>query len=329
MSNRREMIAALGGAAAWPATAWAQEKRVRRVGVLASFPESDPELKSRLAAFRDALHRQGWQIGSNLQIDYRWDISTDERARAATMELMNLQPDLIFANAAVALRAAQHATHTIPIVFTMIADPVAQGFVDNLPHPGGNITGFSSFDLSVGGKWLDLLKDIVPGASRVAFIFNPQRGPYSVAISNFVKKAAEKHAMQYMATPVLDPADIEPVMKTLAGEPGGTLIVSPDQFTATHRKLIVNSANNYGLPAMYGVRDFIGDGGLASYGTDFVDQFRQAASYVDRMLRGENPASLPVQQPIKFEFVINLRTAKALGIGVPNSIQLLADEVIE
>ena len=324
--RRREFITLLGGAAAWPIAARAQEgKRVRRVGVLASFPESDPELQLRLAAFRDALHRQGWQIGSNLQIDYRWDISTDERARAGTTELMNLEPDLIFANAAVALRAAQHATHTIPIVFTMIADPVGQSFIDSLPHPGGNTTGFSSFDLSVGGKWLDLLNDIVPGA----FIFNPQRGPYSAAISTFGEKAAEKHAVQYVAKPVLDPADIEPVMRTLAREPGGAVIVSPDQFTATHRKLIVNSANNNGLPAMYGVRDFIGDGGLASYGTDFVDQFRQAASYVDRILRGENPASLPVQQPIKFEFVINLQTARALGIGVPNSIQLLADEVIE
>jgi putative tryptophan/tyrosine transport system substrate-binding protein len=328
--NRRAFITLLGGAAAWPLSARAQEgKRLQRVGVLASFPEGDPELQSRLAAFRDTLHRQGWRIGSNLQIDYRWDISTDERARAATTELINLQPNLIFANAAVALRAAQHATHTIPIVFTMIADPVGQGFIDNLPHPGGNTTGFSSFDLSVGGKWLDLLKDIAPSVTRVAFIFNPQRGPYSVAISSFVEKAAEKHAMQYVATPVLDPADIEPVMSTLAREPGGALIVSPDQFTATHRRLIVDSANNYGLPAMYGVRDFIADGGLASYGTDFVDQFRQAASYVDRILRGENPAGLPVQQPIKFEFVINLRTAKALGIGVPNSIQLLADEVIE
>jgi putative ABC transport system substrate-binding protein len=161
-------------------------------------------------------------------------------------------------------------------------------------------------------------------------MFNPQRGPYSVAISNFVEKAAEKHAVQYVPAPVLNRADIETVMTTLAREPGGALIVSPDQFTgATHRKLIVGLANRYGLPAMYGVRDFIGDGGLASYGTDFVDQFRQDASYVDRILRGENPASLSVQQPIKFEFVINLQTARVLGIGVPNSIQLLADEVVE
>jgi putative ABC transport system substrate-binding protein len=217
----------------------------------------------------------------------------------------------------------------VPIVFTTVIEPVAQGFVASLAHPGGNTTGFSYLESSVGGKWLDLLREIAPHITRVAFMFNPQRGPYSVEISHFAQEAAQKLAVQFVAAQVFQPADIEPVMTTLAREPGGGLIVSPDAFTVTHGKVIIDLAARYGLPAIYAERNFTAAGGLMSYGADYVDHFRQAATYVDRILRGEKPADLPVQQPSKFDLVINLKTAKALGLTISNSIQLLADEVIE
>jgi putative tryptophan/tyrosine transport system substrate-binding protein len=227
------------------------------------------------------------------------------------------------------LRAAQQATRTVSIVFTTIIEPVGQGFVANLAHPGGNTTGFSYLEASIGGKWLGLLKEIAPRVTRVACMFNPQRGPYSVGISHFAQEAAQALVVQYVAAPVFEPPDIERVMTTLAREPGGGLIVSPDAFTVTHRELITDFATRYGLPAIYAERIFAAGGGLASYGANYVDHFGQAASYVDRILRGEKPAELPVQQPSKFNLVINLKTAKALGITVPPTLLGRADEVIE
>ena len=330
--RRREFIAGLGTAAAatWPLAARAQQgDRMRRVGVLIQYAESDAEGQVRLAAFREGLQKLGWTVGENLKIDYRWAVSTEERARSAAAELLGLSPDVIFANTTLPLRAVQQATRTIPIVFTTIMEPIGQGFVASLAHPGGNTTGFSYLEVSVGGKWLNLLKEIAPRITRVACMFNPQRGPYSVGISLFAQEAAQRLGVQYVAAPVFELTEIEPVMTTFAREPNGGLIVSPDAFTITHREQIIALAARYRLPAIYAERNFATGGGLVSYGADYVDHFRQAASYVDRILRGASPAELPVQQPTKFYLVINLKTAKALGLEVPPRLLALADEVIE
>jgi putative ABC transport system substrate-binding protein len=228
-----------------------------------------------------------------------------------------------------ALRAAQQATRVVPIVFRDIIEPVGQGLVASLAHPGGNTTGFSYLEVSVGGKWLNLLKEIAPRISRVACMFNPQRGPYSVGISLFAQEAAQRLGVQYVAAPVLEPAQIEPAITTLAHEPNGGLIISPDAFTITHRQQIITLAARYRLPTIYSERMFAVDGGLISYGADYVYHSRQAASYVDRILRGAKPADLPVQQPSKFYLVINLKTAKTLGLEIPPNLLALADEVIE
>jgi putative tryptophan/tyrosine transport system substrate-binding protein len=329
--GRRQFISALGGATfTWPFSARAQQPdRIRRIGIMMQLAESDQAGQDRIAAFRDELQKLGWSIGKNLQIDYRWDTSNDELARAAVAELLNLAPDVIFANSSVALRAAQQATRAVPIVFTTVIDPVGQGFVASLAHPGGNTTGFSYLEPSVGGKWLDLLREIAPRVTHVACIFNPQRGPYSVAISRFAEEAAQRLSVQYIAAPLHESPEIETVMSTLAHEPGGGLIVSPDAFTVTHGHNIIDMAARYGLPSIYAERNFAAAGGLISYGADYVDHFRQAANYVDRILRGAKPTDLPVQQPSKFYLVVNLKTAKALGLTVSTSMQLLADEVIE
>ena len=317
--NRRQFITLLGGAAAtWPLAARAQQgERMRRVGLLIQFTESDPQGQARIAAFREELQKRGWRIGSNLQIDYRWAVSNDELARSAAAELLELTPDVISANSTVPLRAVQQATRTVPIVFTTIIEPIGQGFVASLAHPGGNTTGFSYLEVSIGGKWMDLLKDIAPRVIRVACMFNPQRGPYSVGISHFAQEAAQRLGLQYVAAPVFEPAQIEPAIAPLAHEPNAGLIISPDAFTVTHRQQIIALAARYQLPAIYSERNFAADGGLVSYGPDYVDHFRQAASYVDRILRGEKPADLPVQQPSKFYLAINLKTANALGLEVP------------
>jgi putative ABC transport system substrate-binding protein len=327
--RRRDFISLLGSAAAaWPLAAFAQQS-MRRVGVMIQYDESDAEGQARLAAFREGLEKLGWKVGGNLKIDYRWGVSTEERARAAATELLALAPDVMFANTTLPLRAAQQATGTVPIVFTLIMEPVGQGFVASLARPGGNTTGFSYLEVSVGGKWLNLLKEIAPHITRVACMFNPQRGPFTVGISLFAQEAAQRVGVQYVAAPVFEPTQIEPVMMALAREPNGGLIVSPDAFTVTHREQIIALAARYRLPAIFAERNFATGGGLVSYGADYVEHFRQAASYVDRILRGANPADLPVQQPTKFYLVINLKTAKALGLDVPATVLARADEVIE
>jgi ABC-type uncharacterized transport system substrate-binding protein len=328
--RRRKFISLLGGAAGWPLAAHAQQgDRMRRVGVLIQFPETDPGGQARIAAFREELQKLGWRIGGNLQIDYRWAVSTEERARSAAAELLELTPDVISANSTVHLRAVQQATRTVPIVFTTIIEPIGQGFVASLAHPGGNTTGFSYLEVSVGGKWMNLLKEIAPRVTRVACMFNPQRGPYSVGISHFAQEAAQGLGVQYVAAPVFEPTQIESAITTLAHEPNRGLIISPDAFTITHRQQIITLAARYRLPAIYSERIFALDGGLVSYGADYVEHFRQAASYADRILRGTKPADLPVQQPSKFYLVINLKTAKALGLDVPPTLLARADEVIE
>jgi putative tryptophan/tyrosine transport system substrate-binding protein len=328
--RRRDFITLIGGAAAWPLAARAQQagERVRRIGVLMNFAD-DPAAQARLAAFRESLQKLGWRLDANLQIDYRWDVSSPERAQTAAAEILSLAPDVILANGTNALRAIQQATRTVPVVFTTVIEPIGQGFVANLAHPGGNITGFSYLEASVGGKWLNVLKDIAPQVTRVACMFNPQRGPYSVAISYFAQEAAQRLAVQYAAAPIFEPREIEPVVTNLVRDGAGGLIVSPDAFTVTHRDLIIELAARYKLSAVYSERIFVTAGGLVSYGADYVDHFRQAGSYVARILRGEKAGDLPVQQPSKFQLIVNVKTAKALRLEVPARVLAIADEVIE
>jgi putative ABC transport system substrate-binding protein len=327
---RREFVTMLGGAAAWPMAARAQQpQRVRRVGALSQFAEHDTEGQKRIAPFRETLQKLGWRLGANLQIDYRWDVSSPERAQIAAAEILSAAPDVILANGTNALRAIQQATRTVPVVFTTVIEPIGQGFVANLAHPGGNITGFSYLDASIGGKWLNILKDMAPQITRVACMFNPQRGPYSVGISYFAQEAAQRLAVQYAAAPIFERQEIEPVVTNLGRDRGGGLIVSPDAFTVIHRDLIIELAARYKLPAVYSERIFVTAGGLISYGADYVDHFRQAGSYVARILRGEKAGDLPVQQPSKFQLIVNVKTAKALGLDVPPTLLATADEVIE
>ena len=329
--RRREFIFTLGGAAAaWPLSARAQQpERMRRIGVLMALAEDDPDSRPRVEAFQQGLERLGWTLGRNLRIDYHWAGGDLERTRAAVAELMRLPPDVILAEGTPNLRLLRQRTSSIPIVFTVVSEPVAAGFVASLAHPGGNITGFTNLEPSMGEKWLELLKEISPRVSRAALVFNPDTIPVSFQSSRSAQAAADKFAVEVVVAPVRDLAQIEAVMTRVGREQDGGLILPPDSFTAAHRKPIVELAARYRVPAVYCFRFFAAEGGLISYGIDLVDQFRRAAAYVDRILKGEKPANLPVQQPIKFELVINLKTAKALGLEVPPTLLARADEVIE
>ncbi len=327
---RREFITLLSSALAWPLAARAQQPDgARRIGVLMAVPENGADSQARVTTFQKGLEKLGWTVGRNLEIDYRWGMFDVERARVAATDLLRLAPDVILANGTAALAAAQQATRTVPIVFTVVSEPLAQGFIQSLARPGGNITGFTNLEPTVGAKWLELLKEIAPGVTRVALIFNPEVTPIAIALSHSAEAAAQKFAVEPIVAPVHRPAEIESVITMLAREPGGGLILPVDTFSTAHRKLIVELAARYRLPAVYGFRYFAAEGGLISYGIHVLDQFLQAAAYVDRILRGERPADLPVQQPTKFELVINLKTAKALGLDIPPKLLALADEVIE
>jgi putative tryptophan/tyrosine transport system substrate-binding protein len=326
--RRRDFIAFIAAVAiTWSAAVAQTPDRPRRIGVLMNRPESDPEYQRRAAAFQQGLEKLGWRAGDNTQLDYRW-YSDDAEAPVAPAELLALAPDVILATGSPGVRALQQATRTVPIVFVAVGEPLAQGFIQSLARPGGNVTGFTLFEPSVGAKFLELLKEIAPSVRRVAFMFNPDaRAPelfYGPA-----QMVAQKFAMDASEAPVHGAEDIEAIMTALGARPGGGLIAPPDAFIAAHRKLIFELAARYRLPAVYGSRYFAAEGGLVSYGVDVPDQCRQAAAYVDRILRGEKPAELPVQQPIKFELIINLKTAKALGLDVPLQLLYRADEVIE
>jgi putative ABC transport system substrate-binding protein len=328
--KRREFIAGLGVAAAWPVVARAQQTdRVRRVGVLMAIAEGDAESPARVAAFEQSLAKLGWTLGRDLRIDYRWAAGDVARIRIAVPELIGLAPDVILADGTPALRAVHQATASIPIVFTVVSEPVAAGFVASLAHPGGNITGFANLEPSVGAKWLELLKQISPGITRAALPFNPDTTPVSQQQSRWAQAAAEKLAVAVVVVPVRSPVEIEAAVTMVGREPGGGLILPQDSFTLVHRQLIVDLAARHRLPAVYAFRDFAAAGGLLSYGVDVIDQFRRAATYLDRILRGTNPADLPVQQPTKFDFVINLKAAKALGLTIPETLLATADEVIQ
>ena len=329
--RRREFISLLGGAAAtWPFVARAQQPaRIRRVGVLMNLSENDVEAQRLITAFREGLTQLGWVDGRNLRMDYRWAGGDIGRIRAFAKELVELSPDIIVAYATPSVVALQQQTHSVPIVFLSVTDPVGQGLVASLAHPGGNITGFSVFEFSLGTKWMDALKQIVPGLRRVITIFNPKTAPYYPLYLRAIEKAASSFDVEPLVIEVHDEADIERAISTLAGEPNGGLIVMPDSFNMVHRRTIIAVVNQYRLPAMYYFPFFATDGGLISYGPDEIDMFRRTAGYVDRILKGEKPANLPVQAPTKYALTINLKTAKALGLTVPFGLLNAADEVSE
>jgi ABC-type uncharacterized transport system substrate-binding protein len=327
--KRREFIILLGGAAAaWPRAARAQKTdRMRRIGVLQAINESDPEGQRRVAAFEQGLQKLGWTAGASLVIDYRWG-NTADRLRRYAAELVGLKPDVIWTSGALGLLPLKRQTQTIPIVFTLIFDPVGSGFVESLSHPGGNITGFTLGEFSMGGNTLEALKEVAPQVSRVAVMLNLDQPPH-VAMWRAIETAAPSFGVRLTAADAQDPAQIERAIEAFAREPNGGLIVLPGPITIIHRDLIIALAARHRVPAAYGFRFFATSGGLMSYGVDPADQSRQAAAYVDRILKDAKPSDLPVQQPTKFELVINLKTAKAMGLNVPETVLARADEVIE
>jgi putative ABC transport system substrate-binding protein len=331
--RRREIVTFFGGAVAlplfWPLAARAQD-RVRRIGVLMAFAENDPEGLARVAAFREDLQKLGWVEGRNIRIDARWATPGDAEARQRfAQELVALQPDLILSYGTPATTTMLQQTRTIPIVFVQVSDPVGSGFVASFPQPGGNVTGFITMEPTMAGKWLELLKEIAPRVARSSLLFNPATAPYAEYFLNPFKAAAASFGVEAIAAPVRDTSELASVIAAQAREPNGGLVVMPDTFTTVHRAEITSLAARYRLPAVYPYRFFADVGGLLSYGNDRLDPFRRVASYADRILKGAKPGELPVQAPVKFELVINLKTAKALGLDVPLQLQQRADEVIE
>ena len=325
--RRREFISILGGAAAaWPLAARAQApERVRRIVFLHSLAEDDPEVQARIAAFRQGLETLGWMENRNIQVEHRFAAGDFAQMQAYTAELVNSAPDLIVASSTPVLAALKQATRTIPIVFSVVNDPLGQGFIASLGRPGGNITGFTFVEFALIGKWLEMLKEIAPGVRRMMLMFNPQTAPYYPVFLHEFGQAPAALAVELAAKPVHNEAEVETAVITLAHEPGGGLIVVPDPFINTHRGLIMALAGRHRLPAIYSFRQYVTEGALMSYGPDTADIVRRSASYVDRILKGETPADLPVQAPTKYQLVINLKTAKALGLTVPLIMQMTAE----
>jgi putative tryptophan/tyrosine transport system substrate-binding protein len=325
--KRREFIILLGCAAAWPFVAGAQQPdRVRRVGVLMGISD-DPEGQARVAVFRQTLAALGWTEGRNVQFIYRWSSGDVVHARQFAKELLDLRSDVILANSTPIAVAVKDITRTTPTVFVQVSDPVSAGVVQSLARPGGNLTGFTNFEPSMARKWLELVKGIAPNVTRVAYLFNPNTAPLLYARA--VETAAPPLLIKLLTAEVRNADEMEGVIKEFAREPNGALLVLPDLFTATNRRSIIALAARHGLPAVYPFRYFVASGGLMSYGIETLETYRQAASYVARVLKGENPGDLPVQVPTKYELVINLKTAKTLGLEVPSPLLARADEVIE
>jgi ABC-type uncharacterized transport system substrate-binding protein len=324
--RRREFITLLGGAAAWPVPAWAQ---IRRIAALIGFAETDSYGQASANAFRQGLEQLGWVEGRNIRVDYRFAAGDPALFRTYAAELIGLRPDVILAGTTPAVSVLQPLTRTIPIVFVLAADPVGQGFVQSLARPGGNITGFGVYVAPMMGKWLGLFKEVAPGVRHVAVIFNPDNAPFANSFNQAIEAAARSLGVNVTLAPVHNDATIEAAVSTEAQQPGGGVIVLPDSFVITHRKAIIASAARYRLPT-FGMNDlFPRDGGLMSYSIDSVETYRQGASYIDRILKGANPADLPIQEPTKFLLILNLKTAKELGLDAPMHLQQLADEVIE
>jgi ABC-type uncharacterized transport system substrate-binding protein len=330
ITRRRAFISLLGGAAAaWPLAARAQQpERMRRIGVLLNITADDPQSQARLAAFAQGLQQLGWTIGQNVLVDYRWGGGSAEAMRKHAAELVALAPDVILAHSSTALAPLLQLTRTVPIVFTVVADPVGAGYVESLARPGGNATGFTNFEYGIAGKWLELLKEIFPAVRRVAVL---RESAIAVGPAQFgtLQGLAPSLGVELRPVDVRDAGEIERTITAFAQGSNGGLIVTGSPAAGVHRELIISLAAQHRLPAIYPGSFFAASGGLISYGPDFVDQFRRAAGYVDRILKGERPGDLPVQAPTKYELVINLKTAKALGLTVPDSLLARADEVIE
>ena len=331
--GRRHFITLIGGAAAaWPLAARGQESvRARRVGVLMNSAATDATYQSYLAAFTEALHQLGWIEGQNLHIDVRWSAGDAALARIYAAQLIGLKPDVILTSSTNNLKAIQEATSTIPVVFVQVSDPVAQGFVANMTKPGGNITGFSMYEVAIGSKWLNLLKEVAPAMARVALMFNPEASPQSQFFMRSIEAAAPSLGVQPVAVPVRAAADIETAVESFARASNGGLILPTDSFILLRFRLIAELAARHGLPSIAAQYQFAREGGLMSYGADInmTNQLRLAASYVDRILKGAKPGDLPIQRADKYSLIINLKTAKALGLTVPLPLSGLADEVIE
>jgi putative ABC transport system substrate-binding protein len=326
--RRRAFITLLGNAVAWPIAARAQQP-MRRIGVLMANAESDPDAQGHIQSFRTRMGNLGWRDGDNVRIDYRWAASVADRFRTAAAELVVLGPDVIVADSSASAFALQRETRSIPIVFTRVTDPVAQGLIVSLARPGGNLTGFTGYEFEIGGKWLGLLKEIAPRVTRVAAIFNPITAPASNSYLRLLQAAAPVHGFELLTMPVHDIAEIDRGIGSFARDLGGGLLVLPDPFLVTHRDRVVALCGQHRLPAIYSTEQSARGGGLLSYGYDVHAIYRATADYVDRILKGTKPADLPVQQPIKYVLVINLKTARALGLNVPATLVAQADEVIQ
>jgi ABC-type uncharacterized transport system substrate-binding protein len=328
--KRREFITLLGGAAAtWPLAARAQQaERMPRIGMLAVQAKDDPDMQARLDGFRHGLQRLGWVEGRNILIDYRFADGREDRFQPLAKELVALKPELIFAQGTPSAAAVRRESRTLPIVFVNVSDPIGSGFVASLARPGGNLTGVLQYEASITGKWLAMLKEISPTLVRAALVANPKTTPFPY-FQRAALALAPSLAIEVVASPVQDASDIERAIESFARVPNGGLVLPPDGTTGGHRDLIVGLAARHRLPAVYSSRSFVEDGGLMSYGADQADMFRQAAGYADRILRGADPADLPVQVPVKYETILNLKTAKALDLAVPPGLLVAADKVIE
>jgi len=329
--KRREFITLVGGVAAWPLAARAQQPatRMRRIAVLLRIAQDDPDAQRDLQNFRKGLWELGWTAGSNILIEYRYASADPTQMQTHAAELVGLPAEVVLAGGSLAVAALRRETRTTPIVFVRVADPVSQGFVASLAHPGANVTGFSSIEYELSGKWLELLKGIAPHLVRVSLMFNPPTAPYGPGFLRSFETAAPSFGVKPIGALIHNPAEIEGTMSLLGSGADGGLIVLPDAFTDVHREQIIALAARYRVPTIYSYRYFTAAGGLISYGFNSADMYQRAAAYVDRILKGEKPANLPVQQPTAFELAINLKTAKALGLDVPLHLQQLADEVIE
>jgi putative ABC transport system substrate-binding protein len=328
--NRRAFITLLGGAAAWPLAAHAQQsERIRRIGVLVSPSEDESDIQARLAGFRQGIERLGWVEGRNVRIDIRFAGGRVDQFQILAKELVDLQPDVILAHSPPIVAALHRESREIPIVFVSVSDPIGSGFVASLARPGGNLTGLLQYEAGITGKWLAMLKEIAPRIARAALVVNPKTSTANDYFLRAAEAAAASLAIELVPKPIETEADIERALESIAQTPNSGLLLPPDTTTVLHRDLIIALAARHRLPAVYALRVFVAAGGLMSYGTDQAEIFRQAALYVDRILRGAHPADLPVQAPTKFETTLNLRTAKALGLSVPPGLLVAADEVIE
>jgi putative ABC transport system substrate-binding protein len=328
--KRRTFLGMIGGAAVWQPLALAQQATApRRVGVLMARLENDPEAQRQIAALRKGLRDLNWKIGESVVLEARWVVGDPKRALELARELVDLKPDVLIANATPSLIALRQTTSTIPIVFVSVADPVGQGFVPSLSHPGGNITGFSAEEASIGGKWLDYLKEIAPATANVTLLYNPDTAPYAPMFLPAMQAAAPRMKVTLAPVLVRSLAEIERAVTDTAAKSGGAVIVLPDSFMFSQRTNLISLTRRLRLPLIFPIVIGASNGALLAYGIDRVDLFRRTADYVDRILKGANPADLPVQQPTKFELAVNLETAKALGLTVPQSLLLSADEVIE